>query len=38
MFAYIGKNGKIDPLKTVESDHLKLCHQKSKKLFVGNGV
>lgn len=33
-----GKNGKIDPLKTVESDHLKLCLQKGKKLSVGNGV
>ena len=33
-----GKNGKIDPLKTAESDHLKLCLPKSKKLSVGNGV
>ena len=33
-----GKNGKIDPLKTVESDHLKFCLQKGKKLSVGNGV
>ena len=35
---YDGKNGKIDPLKTAESDHLKLCLPKSKKLSVGNGV
>lgn len=35
---YIGKNGKLAPLKTVESDHLKFLLQKSKKLFLGNGV
>lgn len=33
-----GKNGKNDPLKTAENDHLKLCLIKSKKLSVGNGV
>jgi hypothetical protein len=33
-----GKNGKIDPLKPAESDHLKFCLQKGKKLSVGNGV
>lgn len=33
-----GKNGKLDPLKTVGNDHLKFILQKSKKLFLGNGV
>lgn len=32
------KNGKLDPLKTEENDHLKFLLQKSVKLFVGNGV
>jgi hypothetical protein len=34
----IGKNGKIDPLKTAGIDHLKFCPVKSKKLSFGNGV
>ena len=34
----IGKNGKLDPLKTDEGDHLKFLLQKSVKLFIGNGV
>jgi len=33
-----GKNGKLDPLKTDEGDHLKFLLQKSVKLFIGNGV
>jgi hypothetical protein len=32
-----GKNAQIDPLKTVESDHPKLCFQISKKLSSGLG-
>ncbi len=28
------KNGKLDPLKTEESDHLKFLLQKSTKLFI----
>lgn len=35
---YNGKNGKLDPLKTDEGDHLKFLLQKSVKLFIGNGV
>ena len=33
-----GKNGKLAPLKTEGSDHLKFLLQKSVKLFIGNGV
>ena len=37
-YTKIGKNGKLDPLKTDEGDHLKFLLQKSVKLFIGNGV
>ena len=34
---FSGKNGKIDPLKTAESDHLKLCSKKVKSCSSGMG-